>query len=100
VVSLIPPSATECKHAQDGFSLQAANNSSITTFGKCSLTLDLRLQRLFSWVFIIADVRNPIIGTDFLNHFHLLVDIHHQKLIDNVTVSSGYFKLTNIPKIT
>ena len=80
-----PPSFTERKHPQDGFSLQAANNSSITTFGKRSLGLDLHLQRSLPWVFTIADVRNPIIGADFLNHFHLLVDIHHQKLIDTLT---------------
>lgn len=55
-VSLVPPSSTERKHPQDGFLLQAANNSSITTFGKRSLTLDLNLQRSFPWVFTIADV--------------------------------------------
>ena len=86
-VSLVPPSSTERKYPQDGFSLQAANNSSIATFGKRSLTLDLHLQRSFPWVFTIADVQNPILGADFLNHFHLLVDIHHQKLIDTLTRS-------------
>ena len=84
-VSLVPPSSIERKYPQDGFSLQAANNSPIATFGKRSLTLDLQFQRPLPWVFTIADVQNPIIGADLLNHFHLLVDIRRRKLIDTLT---------------
>ncbi len=84
-VSLVPPSSTERTHPQNGFSLQAANNSPIATFGKRSLTLDIHLQRPFPWIFTVADVQNPIIGADFLNYFHLLVDIRHRKLIDTLT---------------
>lgn len=57
----------------------------INTYGKRSLTLDLHLRKLFLWIFIIADVQNPILGADFLRHFHLLVDMHNQMLIDSVT---------------
>ena len=42
-VSIVPPSASEHKYPQVGFSLLAANNSPIATYGKCSLTLDLGL---------------------------------------------------------
>ena len=38
-------------------------------------------------MFTIADVRNFILGADFLDHFHLLVDIRHQKLVDAMTRS-------------
>ena len=71
-VSLITPSAAERKNPQVGFNLQAANNSPITTYGKRSLTLNFGLIRTFQWPFIIADIKNPILGADFLNHFQLL----------------------------
>ena len=74
-VSVIPPSRTDRKHRQDNQTLQAVNNTSIATFGTRSLTLDLRLRRTFRWVFVIADVKNPILGADFLRHFSLLVDV-------------------------
>ena len=60
-------------HPQEGFSLQAANSSSIPTYGRQSLTLNLGLRRIFPWIFI-ADVHQPIIGADFRNHFNLLVE--------------------------
>lgn len=84
-VSLIPPSATDRQHPQEGFALQAANNTVITTYGRRSLTLDFQLRRSLPWVFVIADVRHPILGADFLRHFQLLVDMEHCKLIDTVT---------------
>ena len=45
---------------QKGPSLQAINNTSIPTYGTCSLTLDLGLRRSFRWVFIITDVSKAI----------------------------------------
>ena len=59
-VSAIPPSRTERKHSQQAFTLQAVNNTAITTYGYKSLTLDLGLRRTFRWIFVIADVQNPI----------------------------------------
>ena len=41
VVSLLPPSCTECKHPHVGLTLQAINNTSIATYSNHSLTLDL-----------------------------------------------------------
>ena len=83
-VSVITPSVLE-KQCQQELILQAANNSSIATYGKKSLTLDLGLRRTFQWVFVIANVTVPILGADFLRHFGLLVDMQHHRLIDNNT---------------
>ena len=83
-VSVITPSALD-KQCLQKLTLQAANNSSIATYGKRSLTLDLNLRRSFQWVFVIADVAMPILGGDFLRHFGLLVDMQHHRLIDNNT---------------
>ena len=84
-VSVIPPTSSQRKLRQDGFQLQAVNNSSIATYGNQSLTLDLGLRISFRWIFVIADVQSPILGADFLRHFGLLVDLRHSHLSDEVT---------------
>lgn len=61
------------------------NNTTIATYGTRSLTLDLGLRRTFRWIFIIADVRQPILGADFLCNFSLLVDVKHNRLSDALT---------------
>ena len=83
-VSVIPASRADRKRQQD-FSLSAVNNTSIATFGKRSLSLNLGLRRTFRWIFVVADVQKPIIGADFLHHFRLLVDLTQQRLIDTHT---------------
>ena len=82
---MLPPSGPPSSCQPTGYSLQAANHSSITTYGTCSLTLDLGLRRNFRWIFIIADVRHAILGTDFLHHFGLLVDVRQSRLTDTLT---------------
>ena len=64
-VRVVPPSRTNHVHRQDSLTLQAVNNTTITTYGTRSLTLHFGLRRTFRWVFIIADVKNPILGADF-----------------------------------
>ena len=80
-VSVIPPSRSEHHRNKDSkLILQAVNGSSITTFGTRSLTLNLGLHRTFRWIFVIADVQNPILGADFLRNFGLLMDMKHTRL--------------------
>nr|VZI24554.1 unnamed protein product [Spirometra erinaceieuropaei] len=80
-VSVIPPLRRHrLKPSQ--FSLQAANSTTISTYGQRSFTLDLGLRRRFQWVFIEADVNSPIIGADFLSSFGLTVDARHRCLTD------------------
>ena len=87
-VSVIPPSCHDRLHVADNqntLTLRAANNSLITTFGRRSLCLDLGLRRVFHWLFVIADVKTPIIGADFLRHYGLLVDVGKKRLVDSTT---------------
>ena len=84
-VSVIPPSHTDRLSHPDALVLQAANDTPIPTFGKQSLTLNLGLRRSFQWVFVVAKVKRPILGADFLRHFNLLVDVGHKRLVDAVT---------------
>ncbi|BHF59765.1 hypothetical protein SprV_0100272600 [Sparganum proliferum] len=83
-VKVVPPSPAERKN-RSSFCLMAANNSSIPTSGRRSITLDLGLLRIFRRVFIIADVSVAFIGVDFLAHFNLLVDLRNRRLVDCIT---------------
>lgn len=85
-VSIVPPtSSSSHSHHQGHFSLRAVNGTNIATYGVCSLTLDLGLRRSFTWTFIVADVKQPILGADFLQNFGLTVDIRRHRLSDSVT---------------
>ena len=84
-ISILPPSHAERKRPNEHLTLQAVNGSPIATYGNRSLTLELGLRRTFRWVFVIADVERPILGADFLRHFHLLVDMTHSRLVDPFT---------------
>lgn len=84
-VSIIPPSRAERSRRHWNFNLLAVNNTEIATYGVRSLTLNLGLHRTFRWLFIIADVKQPILGADFLQHFGLLVDMRHSQLSDSTT---------------
>ena len=85
-VSVIPPCNTQRQTKVDTLVLQAVNNTSIGTYGKRSLTLDLGLRRTFRWIFVVANVQRPILGADFLRHFSLLVDMRHHRLSDSLTL--------------
>ena len=81
-VSVIPPTKSDRHRCSLNFTLQAANGTQIHTYGQHSLTLNLHLRRPYRWVFTIADVKQPILGADFLG---LLVDIRRKTLIDSQT---------------
>ena len=84
-VSIVPPSPAERSSRQGNISLKAVNGSEIATFGTRSLTLNLGLRRTFRWVFIVADIQQPILGADFLHHFGLVVDVRRCTLSDTTT---------------
>ena len=65
--------------------LFAANSTPIQVYGESLYTLDPGLRRAFLWNFVIADVDTAIIGADFLQHFHRLVDLRDKSLVDALT---------------
>ena len=88
-ISVLPPLPGDRLNASDSIKLQAANGSSIRTFGDRSVQLDLGLAKAFTWKFTIADVSKPIIGADF----GLLVDVGRKRLMDAetfLTVPASY----------
>lgn len=84
-VSVIPASFQQKRGIPQELELQAANNTSIKTYGQKILKLNLGFRRDFTWQFVIADVPQSIIGSDFLEKFDLLVDVKRQCLIDKKT---------------
>ncbi|XP_064462670.1 uncharacterized protein LOC135373387 [Ornithodoros turicata] len=64
---------------------EVANGSIIPVYGQQSLTLNIGLRSDFRWLLLLADVTQAILGSDFLNHFKLLVDVHGKRLIDRTT---------------
>ena len=84
-VSVIPPSPADRRIKPDCSGLCAVNGSKIATFGTRSLPLNLGLRRVFRWIFVIADIRTPIIGADFLRDYGLLVNMRQGRLMDTTT---------------
>ena len=66
----------------DSLPLVTANNSTITTYGTNKRIVDVGLKREYSWTFIVADVKQPILGVDFFIHYNLLVDLLRRCLRD------------------
>ena len=100
-VSVYPRKMLRDKPLIQHYELFAANGSKILTYGTITLQPDFGLRRSFPWRFIIADIVQPIIGSDFLAHFHLLPDVHKMKLIDGKTGLStrGTFSYSTIVSI-
>lgn len=67
------------------YTLYAANGSEIKTYGSKTIVLDLNLRHTYQWTFIIADVKQPILGADFIKYHRLLVDLSGHRLIDRQT---------------
>lgn len=80
-ISVIPPSSHEKHYFSDDLPLFSANGSKIKTFGNKNLTLNLELLQPFQWNFVIADVTQPIIGSDILKTLNVLVDVKNNKLV-------------------
>ena len=101
-VSIIPPSKAERYKLQNTFGLLAANNLPVVTCETCSLMLHLGLHRTFRWVFMVANLRNPIHGANFSKHYSLVVDMCHRRLLDIRTQLSvqGIISLSQSPSHT
>ena len=84
-LSVLAASPADRRRPVSSLKLQAANGTLIKTYGQKSLTLNLGLRRTFTWVFVIADVKQHILGADFLGNYELLVDVSRRRLIDQLT---------------
>ena len=77
-VSVLPKYCASRTTDTASLPLVAANNTTITNYGTSKRIVDVGLKREYTWTFIIADIKQPIIGADFLIHYSLLVDLKSQ----------------------
>ena len=97
-VSVIPPTLVDKRFATPQESLQAANGTSIATYGQRNTILRLG-SHSYSARLVIADVKRPLLGADFLRRHNLLVDIRGQRLIEAdsyASVSCGVIILNTL----
>jgi predicted aspartyl protease len=88
-ISCVPRSCvkTLIEAGKPNYELKAANGSKIKTYGTKRLNLLLGLRRDFIYPFVVADVKFPIIGSDFLTKFNLMVNLKERKLMELQTCS-------------
>lgn len=101
-VSVLAKSQVKQFHSGNSIlKLYAANGTPIKTYGTKRLTLNLNLPRPFEWTFIVADVKRNIIGSDFVKHYGLLINLKAGKLIDSVTqfTSTGKLHHQEMPEV-
>jgi hypothetical protein len=68
-----------------GPSLTGPNGQRILCWGEKELTLSFN-GAAYTWIFLLADVSFPILGIDFLRHYHLVVDAASGQLVDTRTM--------------
>jgi hypothetical protein len=76
--------------------LSAADGNVIRSWGERTLPLQFSGRR-FEWTFILADVDRPILGSDFLVHHKLLVDLAGRQLVDSADMSVLQLVSSNSP---
>ena len=78
-VSVFPATASQMKFPAP-VSLQAANGTSIRTFGTTDIKLALPGLSVVH-KFLLADVKKPVLGSDFFRRHQLLIDVARQRLV-------------------
>ena len=81
VLSIIPPTYAQRLEGPTDMSLQAANGSRIKCYGVRQMPIHLPGRKL-SFPVTIADVKQPILGADFLARFYLAPNHRDGTLLD------------------
>ena len=81
VVSIVPPTAADKVRGPNGVGLKAANGTHIKCYGTSTITIKIGEQN-FTYDFTIADVKQRIIGADFLAFFYLAPNHRDAQLLN------------------
>ena len=92
---LPPPGDIHTINHPSSSDLVAANGTSIRTYGEQQVNICLSGQT-YTWTFIIADVRHPLLGADFLSHYSLMVDVARHRLLNIHSFTSTPLCISNI----
>ena len=79
--SIIPPTPSQRASGAQGEGLRAANGSIISCYGSVEKTLCIGSKN-YQFDFIVADVKNHILGSDFLAEFYLTPNQRDGSLLD------------------
>ena len=79
--SIVPPTPQQRASGPNAWKLQAANGSDISCYGLADRQVCIA-DRTFDFTFIIADVKQSILGADFLDRFYLAPNHRDKSLID------------------
>ncbi|KAI0212436.1 hypothetical protein LSAT2_002636, partial [Lamellibrachia satsuma] len=97
-VSVFPASHKDRNGGVRTLSLVAANGTNIATYGTREMSLSLD-RRNYTWPFIIADVRTPLLGAYFLQANALLVDLQSRRLINATSFASSALQQSDEPAL-
>ena len=86
-VSVVPATLRDKHSGASDENLQAANGTSISTYGAQHVSLRLGTAT-YNVRLVKADVKRPLLGADFLRQYNLLVDIRGKRLIEADTYAS------------
>ena len=92
---LPPPGDINTINHPSSSDLVAANGTSIRTYGEQQVNICLSGQTYTS-TFIIADVRHPLLGADFLSHYSLMIDVARHRLLNIDSFTSTPLCISNI----
>lgn len=80
-VSIVPATAADRRlRMAKAQSFVAAYGSSISSYGRRDLSVSFN-RRQYRWSFAVADIKFCILGSDFLQHHNLLVDVSSRPLL-------------------
>ena len=86
-MSVVPATLRDKHSGASDENLQAANGTSISTYGAQHVSLRLGTAT-YNVRLVKADVKRPLLGADFLRQYNLLVDIRGKRLIEADTYAS------------
>merc|ERR1711911_282519 len=78
----IPPTQQQRESGPNAWKLEAANSSTIPCYGLTDRDVCISDRSFSDHSFIIADVRQPILGADFLSRYYLAPNHRDKTLID------------------
>ena len=81
LLSIIPPTDEHRAKGPDENTLRAANGTKIACYGKSTVTIVIG-SHSFYHEFVVADVKNHILGADFLSKFYLAPNLRDGNLLD------------------
>ena len=93
-VGVYPASLRDINGGSHTRSLVAANGSNIATYGTRRMNIRLENQD-YTWPFILADVKTPLLGADFLQANGLLVDLQSKRLVNATSFASSTLRQSN-----